>query len=618
MISVFSLITWQQITLIIFVLLSFGVLLGLRIRNTMLCENKNLNRLREVTKEKFEVNSEVLQDSDADAIEGVLSMRVENTFDKFLFFRPERSVVWERIRNLEQVKENAGRFDRSSLSVVARSRFNSQMTFIRYIAGILILIGLFGTLCGLTRAVSGLGSAVEKSQENKFKTSEAIDKFVGELRHELANTLSGMRMAFMTTLIGVLSTILLTGFISLLRREQLNFMADLESFTTTELLPKYLPQSDSSNIEKISENFNESSISLHRIYDKLKVDTEREKSLVARIQSIADILPELVQKISVRDDQVFRSIDNSIGELAKNIGESHQTSAALKVVILDLSSSIKHQLQGELEARSKFLSEFANTVRINNENFIKPLRILTTTIQGIYEGGKSDTRAIVEATRETTRLFASLKEIESENKNTLLNLKNHLSKTDQFDKLTKELNSQTEFLQSTFKFGKNGRQSSVVSRFYDSLGSLNTELTSIKSKFVDSEPFQGFESRLDDQKSILEKMVVALKEDKLTPVFRQMQEDSLKNQGQLTDLLEKLIAQSETMIKTNYGKRSLRVKQGKSETDEILREMIYKIDDLITYHEHKTFSKRIGRTWKRLSLFIQRFFAGLRIKLRKY
>ncbi|WP_019906857.1 MotA/TolQ/ExbB proton channel family protein [Methylobacterium sp. 77] len=97
---------------------------------------------------------------------------------------------------------------RSYLDTVA-ARLDEGREILRYVAGLLILLGLLGTFWGLIDTLSAVGSVIQ-SMRGGGEASAMFD----ELKNGLAKPLSGIGLAFSASLFG-LSSSLITGFLDL-------------------------------------------------------------------------------------------------------------------------------------------------------------------------------------------------------------------------------------------------------------------------------------------------------------------------------------------------------------------------------------------------------------------
>ena len=96
----------------------------------------------------------------------------------------------------------------------------------RYVAGLLVFLGLLGTFWGLLQTVSGIADVIGNLSEGAGDGADAV----GQLISNLNAPLSGMYTAFSSSLFG-LGGSLVIGALDLLNGRALNrFYADLEAW----------------------------------------------------------------------------------------------------------------------------------------------------------------------------------------------------------------------------------------------------------------------------------------------------------------------------------------------------------------------------------------------------
>lgn len=103
--------------------------------------------------------------------------------------------------------------------------------FIRFVISILLILGLLGTVFGLSIAVQNIVPAIQDAQN-------LAD--VKTLANALTKTMGGLYTAFNTTLVGLGCTFLLSMFVFIVQRQERRFLFELEYFTTYELMPYIL------------------------------------------------------------------------------------------------------------------------------------------------------------------------------------------------------------------------------------------------------------------------------------------------------------------------------------------------------------------------------------------
>ena len=141
------------------------------------------------------------------------------------------SIAHRRIEHISQIKSIGGEVNQDAISDVLLGKLSTMAGFSRHLAGILIILGLIGTLAGLLIAIDEIQPLI---------TPENITQ-VDQLSQAIGNTLKGMKTAFSTTFAGLVATLILGATIFLLDRQQTRFLIDIEEFTTNALLPVFSP-----------------------------------------------------------------------------------------------------------------------------------------------------------------------------------------------------------------------------------------------------------------------------------------------------------------------------------------------------------------------------------------
>lgn len=115
---------------------------------------------------------------------------------------------------------------------------------VRYVAGLLVFIGLLGTFIGLLATIGG----VEKVINTLPNSSENIQDSLEGLRTSLGGPLKGMATAFSTSIFG-LFTSLIIGFLHLqVASSQTRFISRLEALDASLFLPVFLAMARQDNV----------------------------------------------------------------------------------------------------------------------------------------------------------------------------------------------------------------------------------------------------------------------------------------------------------------------------------------------------------------------------------
>ncbi len=128
-------------------------------------------------------------------LEGLIVARTLNTFVR----DGSSSLFRDHVRHLYEIARRDPEVSQDNLVALLQARLHARTRLTEVIAGLLVTLGLIGTIIGLISAVGGLGGVIE-----------AVGADRGGLLHGIRVTLSGMGTAFYTTLVGsVLGSVVL-------------------------------------------------------------------------------------------------------------------------------------------------------------------------------------------------------------------------------------------------------------------------------------------------------------------------------------------------------------------------------------------------------------------------
>lgn len=144
-----------------------------------------------------------------------------------------RSLVAERVRSLFKLRTNRG-IDITALAQASGDQAGAPAAFARFIAGSLVVVGLVGTVFGLSLAVRDLAPLV-----SSIDSAKAVTVFAGYM----FKTLGAMQTAFSCTLTGLICALSLSLLVFAVQLAQLALHRRLESFSNLELVPAIVPRS---------------------------------------------------------------------------------------------------------------------------------------------------------------------------------------------------------------------------------------------------------------------------------------------------------------------------------------------------------------------------------------
>ena len=140
------------------------------------------------------------------------------------------SSIYQRIRDLVNIKQNGGEIDHDVLGDIHAGTVSRKAGLSNYILGILIILGLIGTLWGLTTAVIEV--------QPLLKDIDDLDQ-LPQISNALQETLKGMGTAFKTTLAGLITSLGLGALGWLFSLSNSAFLTQFETVVATEIIPHF-------------------------------------------------------------------------------------------------------------------------------------------------------------------------------------------------------------------------------------------------------------------------------------------------------------------------------------------------------------------------------------------
>ena len=140
------------------------------------------------------------------------------------------SSIYRRIRDLVKIKQNGGEIDHDTLGDIHAGAASRKAGLSNYILGILIILGLVGTLWGLTTAVIEVQPLLQDIDD--------LDQ-LPQISNALQETLKGMGTAFKTTLAGLVTSLGLGALGWLFGFLNSVFLTQFETVVATEIIPHF-------------------------------------------------------------------------------------------------------------------------------------------------------------------------------------------------------------------------------------------------------------------------------------------------------------------------------------------------------------------------------------------
>ncbi len=247
------------------------------------------------------------------------------------------STIGRRIRDLITIKQNEGKIDHDALGDIHAGAASRKAGLSNYILGVLIILGLVGTLYGLTTAVVEVQPLLEDIEE--------LDQ-LPQISQALRETLKGMGTAFKTTLAGLVTSLGLGAVGWLFSLANSFFLTQFETAFSTDILPQFT-QAPETAIES-------SMVRLNQSVDKFKLVTEHNVSeLQKSIQQLAENpFDEFLTQLFANSEQ-WKATHEELRESLENI-------TGYEVLIKGAVNEFKDTIVNSMSKISGFMSKTAD------------------------------------------------------------------------------------------------------------------------------------------------------------------------------------------------------------------------------------------------------------------
>lgn len=420
----------QSIVLLIFGLLAWGTLLFLRHFGRIFWQFRLLKRVKAgfaAYQRARQAEREATQSGDGMETEPPFEENLVRLRDHLLSLASPKSIIAQRIRNLYQVRY-VGHLTCETFQDLLYSRELQKVAFPRYLISSFILLGLIGTVLGLSQAVTHLQPMLGKVREIKD---------LHLLAGAITETLAGMRNAFSATLAGLLATVFL-AFVNFLYGKYANrFLAALEEFTTVELVPQFLMPTPDGAALRLASSMQESAEVLLKTADPLTSLSERFETSMQRIENFSQTLKDVGDTYVT----VLRQLREAQQDMLQQQGELRTERQEFKTLIQhyleEFSENVKMLTAGATEAVRQVagtqLEETQRTLSAivsQNSNLLE--QVAEAHASG-YRSAREDFQTLVQGGQEAwTRLQHEIKEALTEYSRTLQALaQNHRQEAQQ-------------------------------------------------------------------------------------------------------------------------------------------------------------------------------------------
>lgn len=277
-----------------------------------------------------------------------------------------KTIAAQRVVELQRISARGGDFDQVALAEVLAAREGAKVSIARYVASVLVLLGLCGAIWGLSGLVVNMGPALRNVQEQLDKgtpvkganagTSEggtdstaAVQASFTTLVKTMSDSLTNTRTAFFASLTGILASVLLLFSNWFASRQQIGFLTALEDLTATRLIPAFKPPHEVSQLGAVITSFREGLDYMVRLTTEFDTKVSTIGRSLEDLFAIVRKFGEGADALQAHQDRVYQAQDQMMGVVTQFMGltsriEAHQAGAHvdLEGVMLAVSESNKN------------------------------------------------------------------------------------------------------------------------------------------------------------------------------------------------------------------------------------------------------------------------------------
>lgn len=275
---------------------------------------------------------------------------------------PKDSIVASRIHLLYKIRQM------HSISADLLSRLdaldeNDNYRFVRFVSNVLLILGLLGTVIGLTISVQSIMPALQEAQ----RISD-----VAVLTRAMAETLAGLRTAFSATMAGLGSTFTLALLVTFAQRYEATFHRKMELFLAYDLMPEILISTELEAstlyvkaIEKSAQDIAHAATVLDRsrdgiqmIVDGLVRATHASESRIVDFFNFAQSFKDSVSQMIGYNNDLKRVYD----DIQSVLREIQQNQVTDKIIGQIVDNSVARSLEAANEGATAIREEFKKDI----------------------------------------------------------------------------------------------------------------------------------------------------------------------------------------------------------------------------------------------------------------
>lgn len=308
---------------------------------------------------------------------------------------PAQSLLGRRMTQILDLRA-AGLSPREALERLTHQHLGRLGAMARYITTTLTVLGLLGTVFGLSVAVAETQLVV---------TGQFNLKSMQALAEALLGTLGGMKTAFATTLAGLLAALLLSVVNQLVLQTRASVSRRLEEFFTCKVLPALQmvdPEADAAakafaeslrgaaeKLDGVAEAVTSAATTYHTGSTVLAQAVERIASVATSFEkSVADLSSQQrgFTEVMVKTGETIAAVETAVRQQYLELRELSEASGKLLSARLDKLDQDSTSLRDSNDKLTELYREFSRLAASYDEGFKAALSQNQTDFQGFLAG----------------------------------------------------------------------------------------------------------------------------------------------------------------------------------------------------------------------------------------
>ncbi len=303
----------------------------------------------------------------------------DNEYAKLLRYETLKKTEIERLKLLSPISfyisKPSNLTSQSKLNSVIDSverRVDGGLAFSKYVSGVLIFLGLFGTFWGLSQTIGNVANIIDNLGIDQVDATESFSK----LKDSLKIPLSGMGIAFGCSLFG-LSGSLILGFLNVhQRRVADDFLCEVEVWITKHTVTLEALETNSEYHGQIfSMGLLEKTIEMiYAFQSQLKEFESNRITLVGMQREFSDKISILTNAISEQQN-LFKTLGTTQIELHSMTKRINDTIWSEMLMKLDgINKSLEELVQGTYDNRDYVVENLGKDIRLISKTLSAMMR----------------------------------------------------------------------------------------------------------------------------------------------------------------------------------------------------------------------------------------------------